>query len=238
MLTGKRSWFKYDDVEQYRGINLGERLNRRSDIEELHARVRLTPLTTFVVRTQAMQDRFDVADVRNTDSYSVMPGFELRPQALISGEVFVGVRRFTPLSSDLPDFTGVVAAVKAKYALSATRFGVNVARDITYSFEALQPYYALTDVGGDVTQRITYAWDVVVRGSRQSMAYRNVVTTTSLPERIDRSWMAGAGLGYRLGETLRLGFDANYYRRTVDLNGARNYEGLRLGASVSYGLPQ
>ena len=238
VLTGKRSWFKYDDVEQYRGINLGDRLNRRSDIEELHARVRLTPLTTFVVRTQAMQDRFDVADVRNTDSYSVMPGFELRPQALISGEVFVGVRRFTPLSSDLPDFTGVVAAVKAKYALSATRFGVNVTRDITYSFEAPQPYYALTDVGGDVTQRITHAWDVVVRGSRQTMGYRNLVTSTAAADRTDRSWMAGAGLGYRVGDTLRLGFDANYYRRTVDTAEPRNYEGLRLGASVSYGLPQ
>ncbi len=238
VLTGKRSWFKYDDVEQYRGVNLGQQLNRRSDIEELHARFRLTPLTTFVVRAQAVQDRFDVADVRNTDSYSVMPGFELRPQALISGEVFVGARRFTPRSADLPEFTGVVASVKAKYALAATRFGVNVARDIAYSFEALQPYYALTDVGGDITQRITHAWDVVVRGSRQSMAYRNVVTTTSLPERIDRSWMGGAGLGYRVGDTLRLGFDANYYRRTVDTNELRSYSGLRLGASVSYGLPR
>jgi len=238
VLTGKRNWLKYDDVEQYRGVNLGQQLNRRSDVEELHARFRLTPLTTFVVRAQAVQDRFDVADVRNTDSYSVMPGFELRPQALISGEAFVGVRRFTPLSTDVQEFTGVVAAVKVKYALAATRFGVNVARDIAYSFEAFQPYYALTDVGGDVTQRITYAWDVVVRGSRQSMAYRNVVTIPSLPKRTDRSWMGGGGIGYRFGQTLRLGFDANYYRRTVDLNGTRNYEGLRLGASVSYGLPQ
>ena len=49
------------------------------------ARVTLTPLTTLVVRAQAMQDRFTVATIRNTDSYSVMPGFELRSQALISG---------------------------------------------------------------------------------------------------------------------------------------------------------
>lgn len=192
VLTGKRSWFKYDDTEEFLGINLGERLDRRSDSEELQARFRLTPLTTFVVRAQAVQDRFDVANVRNTDSYSVMPGVELRPQALISGEAFVGIRRFTPLSTDLPAFTGVVAAVKATYVLAATRFGVNVARDITYSYEALQPYYALTDVGGDVTQRITHAWDVVARGSRQTMAYRNVVTTTDLQARADHSWMAGA----------------------------------------------
>jgi len=239
VLTGKRSWSKYDDTEEYLGINLGERLDRRSDSEELQARFRLTPLTTFVVRAQAVQDRFDTATVRNTDSYSVMPGFELRPQALISGEAFVGIRRFATLSDVVPDFTGVVASAKVNYALAATRIGMNVSRDITYSFEALQPYYALTDVGGDVTQRITHAWDVVVRASRQNMAYKNVVNTADpLTERTDHSWMGGGGIGYRVGETLRLGFDANYYRRTVDLNDTRNYEGLRLGASISYGLPQ
>lgn len=238
VLTGKRSWFKYDDNEQYLGIDLGDRLNRRSDSEEVQARFQLTPLTTFVMKLDAIQDRFDVADVRNTDSYSVMPGFELRPQALISGEAFVGVRRFTTLSEAVPDYTGVIASVKAKYTLASTRVGVNVARDITYSYEALQPFYALTDVGGDITQRISRGWDVVVRASRQRMAYNNLVTAVDLPERTDRSWMAGGGIGYRVGETLRLGFDANYYRRTVDLNDTRNYEGLRLGASISYGLPQ
>lgn len=238
VLTGKRSWFKYDDNQQFLGIELGDRLNRFSDSEEVQARVQLTPLTTFVVRANAVQDRFDVADVRNTDSYSVMPGFELRPQALISGEVFVGIRRFATLSDALPDSTGLVASVRAKYALAATRVGLNVARDITFSYEALQPYYALTDVGGDVTQRITRGWDVVVRASRQSLAYTNVVTAVALPTRTDHSWTGGGGVGYRVGETLRLGFDANYYRRTVDLNDARGYEGLRLGASVSYGLPQ
>lgn len=238
VLTGRRSWFKYDDNQQYLGIDLGDRLDRRSDSEDVQARFQLTPLTTFVVRMDAIQDRFDVADVTNTDSYRVMPGFELRPQALISGEVFVGVRQFRTLSDTVPDYTGLVASVKAKYTLASTRLGLNVARDITYSYEALQPYYALTDVGGDLTQRITRGWDVVIRASRQSMAYTNVLTEIALAERHDRSWMGGAGVGYRFGETLRLGFDANYYRRTVDLDETRNYEGLRLGASISYGLPQ
>ncbi len=238
VLTARRSWFRYDDNQQFLGVELADRLNRRSDSEEVQARVQLTPLTTFVVRADAVQDRFDVADIRDADSFRVMPGFELRPQALISGEAFVGVRRFATLSDAVPDYSGVVAAVKAKYALFATRLGLNVQRDITYSYEALQPFYALTDVGGDVTQRITRGWDVVIRGSRQSMAYKNVVTAVPLPKRTDRSWMGGGGIGYRVGETLRLGFDANYYRRTVDLNETRNYEGLRLGASISYGLPQ
>ena len=91
----------------------------------------------------------------------------------------------------------------------------------------------------NVTERITHKWDVVGRVSRQTLALPERHSGHRPPERIDHSWMAGAGVGYRVGETLRLGFDANYYRRTVDrTDRVRNYEGLRVGASISYGLPQ
>lgn len=238
VLTGTREWAKYAENQTFLGVDLGTRLNHHSDTEQLDARFKLTPLTTLVVRTRAVQDRFDEDSVRNTDSYSVMPGFELRPQALISGEVFVGVRRFTTLSDAVPDFSGVVAAVRARYTLAATRLALNVSRDVSYSFEQDQPFYVLTDVGGEVTQRITHVWDVVARGARQRLAYKNLVTLPNLPERIDRPWYAGAGVGYRVGETLRLGFDVNYYRRTMGLAAGRDYSGLRIGGSLTYGLPQ
>ena len=238
VLSGRRNWLKYDETEQFLGVNLGDRLNRRSDSEEAQARVTLTPLTTLVVRAQAMQDRFTVATIRDTDSYSVMPGFELRPQALISGEVFVGVRRFTTLSDSVPDYTGLIAQVRASYSLAATRIGLNVIRDLNYSYEESQPYYALTDAGLEITERVTSSWDIVARGSRQTLAYRTVTTSAATTDRVDHSWIAGGGLGYRLGRTVRLGVDANYYKRTVDLDQTRDYRGLRLGASISYGLPQ
>ena len=57
-------------------------------------------------------------------------------------------------------------------------------------------------------------WSVACRARR--MAYQNVHQPIVRPER-DRSLVAaGAGVGYRFGDTLRLGFDANYYRRAVD----------------------
>jgi hypothetical protein len=37
---------------------------------------------------------------------------------------------------------------------------------------------------------------------------------------------------------VRLGLDANYYRRESQALVFRNFEGLRVGASISYGLPQ
>ncbi|MGC4081068.1 MAG: outer membrane beta-barrel protein, partial [Vicinamibacterales bacterium] len=211
--------------------------NRQSDTEEIQARVRLTPLTTFVVRAQAIQDRFDNALTRNADSVSIVPGFELRPEALISGEVFAGVRRFTTLSDAEPDYTGIVAHVRARYVLASTRVAINVSRDVAYSYETTLPYYTLTDAGLEITQLITGSWDLVARGSRQSLAYRTV-TPDLTPERTDTGWMAGAGIGYRIGETLRIGVDVNDYTRTVNGNEARSYRGLRAGASISYGLPR
>jgi len=48
----------------------------------------------------------------------------------------------------------------------------------------------------------------------------------------------GAGIGYRVGEILRIGVDADYYQRTSEALTQHNYEGFRVGASFSYGLPQ
>ncbi len=236
-ITATRTELTFDDTS-FLGIDLARQLNRRSDAQALGLKVRLTPLTTFVARTEAVQDRFDYVQLRDADSYAVSSGFELRPQALISGDVFVGVRRFRTRSDEVPDYTGPTAAVRARYTLYATRVLFNVSRDLAYSYEIDRPYYALTDTGVEVTERVTSSWDIVGRTSRQSLAYRNVAAALDLRKRTDHSWLAGAGIGYRVGRTLRIGFDANYYKRTVDEIVSRNYRGLRLGASVSYGSPQ
>ena len=57
-------------------------------------------------------------------------------------------------------------------------------------------------------------------------------------EQLDRIRQYGAGVGYRVGQTLRLGFDAVRYRRQSSDFVLREYDGLRFGASISYGLPQ
>ena len=54
----------------------------------------------------------------------------------------------------------------------------------------------------------------------------------------DVGYIAGAGLGYRVGEILRLGVDANYYTRRSEIEGQRDYEGLRVFGSIVYGIQQ
>jgi len=234
----QRGQLHYDEQDLVVGDQIAQGLDRRTDTEVFDVKVKLTPLTTFVTQTTATQERFDNQPFRDANTVAVMPGFEFKPEALISGSAYVGVKHFNSLNHALRDFTGVVANVGAKYIVRRTQFGVRVARDLAFSYQILQPYYALTDTGLTVTQRITARWDVVGRSSWQSLAYRNVVSAIDLGERTDHSWQLGAGVGYRVGELLRLGVDANYYKRDAPEAEFRNYGGLRVGASFSYGLPQ
>jgi hypothetical protein len=213
-------------------------LNRASDTEQLDVRYKLTPLTTFVVSAQGVQDRFEFEPVRNADSIRMLPGFEFKPFALISGSVAVGYRWFNPQSPVLPPYQGLIAAVDAKYSVSATQLAVKVNRDLTYSYQTTEPYYALTDIGLTATQRITTTWDLVGRTGWQSLAYQQFALPAAdsvLADHVDHGRLYGGGIGYRIGQTMRVGFDANYYARTSQVDLTRNYSGLRYGFSISYG---
>jgi hypothetical protein len=237
VLSGSRTTTAFDQHETFLGAALAQALNRRSDIERLQFRYALTPLTTLVVNNDAIQDRFDFEPARDADSFRVLPGFEFKPSALISGAVAVGFRHFNARDETFPDFNGVVASVDARYTLAATQFQAQIHRDLAFSFEAANPYYALTDVNVAVTERITQAWDIIGRAGTQKLDYRQIQTSVVSTRPADKGRLYGLGIGYRLGETARLGLDVNYVvRRSPET--LRQYEGFRVGATVSYGLSQ
>jgi hypothetical protein len=251
VLSGSRAEVEFDEDDEVFGATLANALNRTTNTEEFQFRNQLTPLTTFVVRAEGIQDRFQRNEVRDADSIRVMGGFELKPDALISGSGFVGFRSFSPRSGSVPDYRGIVAQVKSKYTVAATRFEVQVARDLDYSFESAQPYYALTDFGLTVTERVSHLWDIVGRAGWQSLGYRNVAQSSENPSnpanpsnlsnlsnRVDRGSVYGGGVGYRVGQTLRIGFDVNFFRRNAPGDSERDFSGLRFGGSVTYGMPQ
>ena len=240
VLSGARMRSAFDDPDSPLAGVLAANLNRWANLERMQLRYRLTTLTTFLINAEAIQDRFDGEALRDTNSISVMPGFEMKPSALVSGRVLVGVRVFEPLRTIIPAYRGPVASVDATYVVRATRLTARVARDVNYSYQADQPYYALTDVGLVVTQRLTYSWDVVVRGAQQLLDYtatRTAVKASADPQ-LDTIRQYGGGIGYRLGQTFRLGIDGTYFRRRSSNVALRDFEGLRVGASVTYGLPQ
>ena len=84
----------FKDDEFFDGTNLSWALNRDSTTGAVSLRQALTPLTTFVVKTEYLEDRFEFASYKDANALAVMPGFELDPLALISGKVFVGYRHY------------------------------------------------------------------------------------------------------------------------------------------------
>jgi hypothetical protein len=230
---------EYDERETFLGAELAKALNRREEASKVQLRYALTPLTTFVLDSEVGRDRFEVASLRDTDSLKIMPGFELKPAALISGTVFVGFRRFDAKTSSVPDYSGVVAAVKARYIRAATRFDLVVDRDLAYSFEQTQPYYALLNTGLTVTQRVTMRWDLIGRGSVQRLAYRSLQTLpVPPPERIDDGHEYGGGLSFRLSEGVRLGVIVSRVNRDSNFVGFRSFEATRVFGSITYGRQQ
>jgi hypothetical protein len=231
-LDAKHTRLDYDQGA-YGDPDVARALNRDSDELSLAGRVEVTPLTALAVRTDSIKDRFVYAVDRDSDSLRVMPGVVFEPSAIVSGSAFVGYRRFVTLSPDVPDYSGLVANVELKYvAVDAFRVVARLRRDIEYSLDLTQPFYISASVGADVTQLLGLDWDVVGRVRRGTLTYPAL--TAVRPGRVDTVDELGAGLGRRVGDHFRLGFDVTYARRTSVLE-ARTYDGLRFGGSFTYG---
>jgi hypothetical protein len=88
---------------------LKETLDRDTQVLGVTARHRRNGLTTFGLRYENQTVRFPLSPVRDTDSFRVMPGVEVRPRALLNGSAWVGYRRFEPKAAVLPSQAGLVS---------------------------------------------------------------------------------------------------------------------------------
>jgi hypothetical protein len=231
----ERRWQHVDfgDAE-FGGAALAEALNRDNEATEFSARYAVTSLTTIVARAAVERDRFDDAALRDADSWRIVPGLEFKASAFVSGSAFVGYRRFETVEPGVPDFEGLVAAVDLKYvARDMTRVTARMSRDVEFSFEALQPFFVQTLWHFGLTQAVTYDWDVRAEVGRTDLDYE-ALEPLAVPDRRDRIWVYGVGVGRRFGTELRVGVDVTAVTRRSDLPG-RSYDGIRAGGSVTYG---
>ena len=95
-VSGRRADLRFDDDAVFLGTSLQETLNQDTTGFNAAIKLKLTPLTTLLVRGERFTDEFPFSPERDTDSIRVMPGVEFKPRALLNGSAFVGFRKFTP----------------------------------------------------------------------------------------------------------------------------------------------
>lgn len=244
-VSAQRTNYWYDADATFLGTSLHEVLNHETESVGVQYRQALTPLTTFVVHGEILRDTFEFSPVRDSESSRVVAGFDLGDRALVFGRGRVGYRRFQSAGGGLPDFSGVVASYGVGTMIKGrTRLEIEGQRDINYSYEFAYPYYVLSGATFTVTPRLTDKWDVQGRAGLQWLAYRESVGPNfssgvegginALGDRTDRYRTFGGGIGYHLGREIRIGFNVDRQRRTSPLQ-SRDYEGYRLGTSITYG---
>jgi hypothetical protein len=236
-VQGERKRIEYGEPGFDGSADIARALNRRSSEQGVSLSLELTPLTTFAVRAEFEQDRFEISPVRDSDNATIMGGFYFKPLALISGSAFAGYRHLNASSPLLRDYTGLEAAVDASYLWrERTRVNAKVDRSLEYSVDATAPYYVSTGGTVTVTQSLGGRWDGVGRLGRAGLAYQTLVDAVPIVPsegRSDTQITRSAGIGYHLGTDMRIGFDVVYTSRRSAAED-RRYEGYRFGGSFTY----
>lgn len=233
VFNGRHADLEYDQGSEFRGTDLAHNLNSKTDSFEGGVQLALTPLTTLNLTALFQRDRFDLAHERDADTFRITPALQFDPTALIRGTVSVGYRHFRPLDSSVPDYSGVVVQAIAGYTLlERTKLDLDLARDVQYSYEDLEPYYLATGGRLTATYQLVGPIDVQAFGGRQSLGYRS--TQTGGESRTDHVEIFGGGAGYRWHSMVRLGLTWEMNRRLSELPD-RRYERRRLFASFTYG---
>lgn len=226
---------EFDQNAVFLGTSLAEVLNRTTTARAVTIRHQLTPLTGFSLDVGHDQERFEFSSLRDSNSTRIAGGVTLDPQALLSGSATFGYRQFTPLSAAVPAFKGGIAALSLSYtAWGTTKLGVQVNRDLQYSFEIEQPYYLQTELTAFAQRHVAGPVDLVARVGTQRLAYRDLIgAVVEVSNRTDHLWTYGGGLGYRLGRDTRVEFNVDRQRRSSEID-AREYNNLRCGFAVKY----
>jgi hypothetical protein len=232
------SWRRvaFDEAAIFKGNSLQEQLDRTETSASLSVRHALTPLTSIAFSAGRSKQQYRVATSRNatSDDYKVSLSFD--PAALLKGSASFGYSSYQPESADLPHYNGTTADVELAYTLlDSTRMSIEVVRSVEFSYDVEQPYFILTGGNFSIAQQVFGPIDVVARLGTQRLAYQTRVgANVEAPDRTDRVKTYGGGVGYRLGQSLRLGFNVDKERRT-SVVADREYRGLKYGTSITYG---
>ncbi len=233
----QRQDLSYDAGQTFAGQDLATQFNNTRETCEAGARIALTPLTTMSVTGARERMRFGLSPGRDSRSTRATLGFDFDALAVITGNASIGYRDFEPESRALPRYRGLVSQATIRYAFQ-DRFAVvgRFVRDVDYSVEDVQPYFLLNAGTVTLTERLGGPFDIQGTIGREARSYRARTTLPAAPDSAsDTTNTVGGGIGYRLGETARIGLTLEFTRRDA-LNTGRSSDRRRIYSSVSYGF--
>jgi hypothetical protein len=235
-VQASRRRIDYQNDASFLDIALQVALNRVSTDVSVSARQELTPLTSISVDVGRLSDRFDVSSLRDSDSTTTGLQVTFDPNAIIKGSARVGYRDFQAKDPTVPSYRGPTVAVDLSYILlGSTKFGIQLSRDVQYSFDINQPYYLQSGLSSTIQQQIFGPVDVIAGLGFYSLAYRDRSGTIVLyPDRVDENRSFNLGAGYHVSPDLRVGVRVEKQWRNTEV-APRQFEGLRIGLALSYG---
>jgi hypothetical protein len=231
----RRADLTFEQGEVFRGEDLAQRLNRESTSAGGRALVQLTPLTTFVVESDLVRDRFVYRPTQDTDNTRVSVGFEFDPDAVIRGRARLGYRDMRPLGGEALGYEGLTASVDLSYVLLArTRFDARINRDATYSFEE-QPYYVWTAYGGEVLHNVAGPLDLIGRYTRETLDYPGI-PERNVAAHLDYVRRYGGGIAVRVATRLTISLNYEYAERDSGESPELSFNRRRVFTTVVYGF--
>lgn len=233
-VNARRQTLRYDETEEFRGVNLAKELNSELRAFDASFTLAVTPITTVGVTVTREEERFDIAPLRDSDSFRVMPTVTFRPLGLFSGSASVGWRRFDAVDPGVEDYSGLAASGTIGLVL-ADRYHIETTfgRDMRYSYDEVTPTYLWTAIKGTLRMELFGGVDVKITGGRDVMGYRALAGGE--PAGRDTVLTYGGGLGYNLGERTRVGVDADFTRRSSG-DAGREYTNNRVFATLVWGV--
>jgi hypothetical protein len=236
-VTASRQQTRFANEAEYLGVNLQEALNRITTSYGLALRYQATPLTTFNLSATRSTDGFEFSSDRDTTSTGIQVNAAFAPAALIKGNITFGYTDFKPKDPSLPQYKGAIGEANLTYVLlGASRFAFSAGRGVQYSYDANQPYYLQTHVGGSIAQQLFGPFDVQVRGDYAILAYRDRIgAALEVTDRTDHKTTYGVGVGFHMGRDLRLSVNADQDNRQTKV-AEHQYEKFLVGTSLTYGF--
>jgi len=229
---------RYEGGEQFRGVDLGQALNRTGRTYSAGITHALTPFTTFVVLGNYAEDLFPASHIRDAKTYSITPALEFSPEAAIRGRISAGFEVFQPVDAALSEYKGPVLAAALNWSVyRRTTLDIQAARNVSYSYLETQPYYLLTGVRASVNQPLFGPLAVEGGGDWQYLSYRwkrgmPMDTTTARGDTV-KTVFGGVRVNLRRGFTVAVTAERSRRRSSEDLR--QNFERTRLLSSVTIG---